>query len=75
MIKNNEEFEQAVEQLARMYRALVSLRSRVLPQNPQQFALLAEGPLDEIRQLLEQIDVYTGVTAALEYRPLRRSSG
>ena len=66
MIKNNEQLRQAVDQLERMYRALVALRAEVLPQNPQQFALMSEGPLDEIQHLQEQINAYTGFTLALE---------
>jgi hypothetical protein len=40
------------------YRALASLRQTVLPTNPRQYALLAEGPLDEIRKLQSEIDAY-----------------
>src|SRR5205807_190521 len=38
----------------------------VLPRNADNFALLAEGPLDQIRRLREEIDAYTGVRAAEE---------
>ena len=66
MIKNDEQLCQAIDQLGRMYRALVALRGEVLPQNPQQFALMSEGPLDEIQHLQEQINAYTGFSVALE---------
>ena len=47
-------------QLERMYHALAALRRNVYPVSLQQFALLAEGPEEEIRRLQEAIDIYTG---------------
>ena len=64
MITNDEQLQQAVEQLGRMYRALAALRAEVLPVNARQFALMAEGPVDEIQRLQAQIDAYTGREAA-----------
>jgi hypothetical protein len=66
MITSDEQLRQAVGQLERMYRALATLRTEVSPKNARQFALLAEGPLDEIRHLQAQIDAYAGVVAAEE---------
>ena len=66
MITDKEQLHQAVECLEDMYTALGSLKREVLPLNPQQFALMAEGPLDQIRQLQEQIDAYTGESLAAE---------
>ena len=60
MITNDAELSQAQEQMQRMYRALAALRRDVYPINPQQFALLAEGPQDEIDRFQQQIDTYTG---------------
>jgi hypothetical protein len=60
MIANDEQLDQAIEQLGRMYRALADLRKEVLPVNARNFALMAEGPMDEIRRLEEQIGSYTG---------------
>ena len=62
MITNDAELSQALEQMQRMYRALAALRRDVYPINPQQFALLAEGPQDEIERFQQQIDAYTGRT-------------
>src|ERR1017187_9413848 len=64
MITNDEQLDQALEQLGRMYRALADLRKEVLPLNARNFALMAEGPVDEIRRLEEQISDYTGRAAA-----------
>src|SRR5687767_12546756 len=65
-ITNDEQLHQAVEQLEGMYRALASLRRELLPRNRRNFVVLAEGPLEQIRQLQGQIDDYTGAAIALE---------
>jgi len=41
--------------LERLIRALDDLRETVLPQNPQLFATMAEGPLDDLNRLREEI--------------------
>jgi hypothetical protein len=64
MISNDEQLDQAIELLGRMYRALADLRKDILPVNPRNFALLAEGPVDEIRKLEEEIGEYSGRAAA-----------
>jgi hypothetical protein len=58
MIKTAEELYQAIEQMGRMQRILESYRNEILTQNPRNFALLAEGPLEQLRQLQTQIDEY-----------------
>jgi hypothetical protein len=60
MITNEAEFQQTLEQLERMYRALADLRRQVLPKNPRMFAVMAEGPLDYSRQFPEEIEAYVG---------------
>jgi hypothetical protein len=67
MITNDDQLQQAVEQLRRMYRALAALRAEVLPVNARQFALMAERPVDEIQRLQTQIDAYAGREAAEEH--------
>ena len=62
MITDEKQLEQAVEQMGRMCRALASLNAEVLPQSRQQFALMAEGPLEEIRRLEEEISQYVAQT-------------
>ena len=58
MISNDDQFQQTLEQSERMHRALAILRRDVLPLNPQRFAVLAEAPLDHIRQLQEELEQY-----------------
>lgn len=58
MIKTTEQLEQAIGQMGRMQRILESYRSDILPKNPRNFAVFAEGPLDEIRKLESEISEY-----------------
>ena len=47
---------QTIEQLERMNRVLAHLREDVLPKNPKLFAVMIEGPLEEISRLKSQIE-------------------
>jgi hypothetical protein len=58
MIETTEQLEQAIGQMGRMQRILESYRSDILPKNPRNFAIFAEGPLDEIRKLESEISQY-----------------
>jgi len=58
MIETSDQLYQAIEQMARMQRILESYRNEILTKNPRNFALLAEGPLEQLRQLQQQIDEY-----------------
>ncbi len=51
--------DQTVEQLGRMNDALTALRRECLPTQPRKFAILAEGPLEEIRRLQIEIEQLT----------------
>ena len=42
---------QTVEQLKHMDEALAALRRELLPAQPKKFAILAEGPLEDMRRL------------------------
>jgi len=50
---------QTVEQLERMNEALAALRRELLPGQPKKFAILAEGPLEEIRRLQAEAELLT----------------
>jgi hypothetical protein len=58
MIETAEQLYQAIEQMGRMQRILESHRNEILTRNPRNFAVLAEGPLEQLRQLQSQIDEY-----------------
>lgn len=66
MIENAIQFEHAQKQLGKMQDSLRNLVADVLPKNRHNFAVLAEGPMEEIRRLQAEIDVYTGVASAIE---------
>jgi hypothetical protein len=58
MIENTAQLQHALEQMGRMQRILESYRDDILPKNPRNFAVFAEGPLDEIRKLQTEISEY-----------------
>ncbi len=58
MIETPEQVYQAIEQMGRMQRILESYRNEILGKNPRNFAMLAEGPLEQLRQLQTQLDEY-----------------
>lgn len=66
MIQNDAQLEQTRQQLRRMQESLRCLKAEVLPKNARNFAVLAEGPLEEIRRLQAEIDAYMGVATAVE---------
>ena len=61
MIKSEQEFNQAIEQLERMYRALAALRSRRDSMSEQQFRLMTEGPQEELRRLQTELESYLDI--------------
>jgi len=58
MIQNEAQLRQALEQIQNLCAAADSLRADVFAKNPRNFAILAEGPLEQIRQLQGQVDEY-----------------
>ena len=58
MIETPEQVYQAIEQMGQMQRILESYRNEILTKNPRNFAMLAEGPLEQLRQLQAQVDDY-----------------
>lgn len=45
-----------IDNIGLMHASLVSLRDGVLPLNPQLFAVMAEGPIEDLRKLLNDYD-------------------
>jgi hypothetical protein len=66
MITTDAQLQQAIEQIQRLCRAIESLRVDIFPQNPKNFAILAEGPVDEIRKLQADIDAYINHLEAVD---------
>ncbi len=59
MKKTEAVLTQTVEQLERMNEALIALRRELLPGQPKKFAILAEGPLEDMRRLQVEIERLT----------------
>jgi len=57
-IRNQAQLQQAIEQIQNLCRAIDSLRTDIFPKNPKNFAIMAEGPVDEMRKLQADIDAY-----------------
>ena len=62
MIQNDEQLKATQEALALMEHALAAIRSRRSSMHPSQFAVMTEGPVENIRRLRRQIDEYLGLT-------------
>jgi hypothetical protein len=58
LIESDRQLQQAIEQIEGLYEGLDALRNDILSKNPRNFAVLAEGPLAEIRKLQSEIDAY-----------------
>lgn len=56
MTHNQEVTVQVVDCIGMMYRSLDSLCKDVLPKSSQWFSLMAEGPIDQIRDLLNDLE-------------------
>ena len=63
MIQNEAQLQQACDALGDLYRVLGSYRSRILPQNARNYAMMAQGPLEQIRKLQSEIEEYLGLTS------------
>ncbi len=61
MIENDAQLQQAYEALGDLYRALAWDRATILPINPRNYAVIAQGPLEEIRKIQAEIDAYLGL--------------
>ena len=66
MITTEAQLQQVIEQIQGLCQALDSLRRDILPKNPRNFAIMAEGPVDEIRKLQADIDAYLTRLEAVE---------
>ena len=58
MIRNEAQLRQALEQIQNLCAAVDSLRADLFAKNSRNFAVLAEGPLEQVRKLQAQVDEY-----------------
>ena len=77
MIETDEQLHQAWEALGDLYRALASYRSKILPANPRNYAIIVQGPQDQIRKIQAEINEYLGLRepATTELSALRETQG
>src|SRR5687768_4123877 len=67
MIRNEKELAAQQEALEHIERALESLRQKLLPHHPKNFAIYSEGYVEQIQLLKAEIDAY------LQQKPSARS--
>ena len=65
-INSDAQLQQAIEQIQCLCRAIDGLRAEIFPKNPKNFAIMAEGPVDEIRKLQIDIDAYINRLEAVD---------
>ena len=58
-MKTEAVLNQTMDQMERMGEALAALRRELLPGQPKKFAILAEGPLEEMRRLQAEVEQLT----------------
>jgi len=68
MSQDNSDLQQMVEQLTRLYEVLLVLGRDIAPKNPSLYAVMAEGPVDQIEDLRRQIDETVGLASLQELR-------
>jgi hypothetical protein len=64
MIKSDAELEVNLEWIATFYRTIARLRREIAPSNYRNYEIMAEGPIEQIRRLRQEIDEYLGVRYA-----------
>jgi hypothetical protein len=62
MIKNEVGLRQTLESMADQYEVLAEFHRRIAPLNFQNYLLMAQGPIDYIRQFQREIHEYLGIT-------------
>jgi hypothetical protein len=61
MIETETGLRQTIEVMAGQYRALAALHRDIAPLNFQNYLLMAQGPIDYIRQFQREIHEYLGI--------------
>ncbi len=59
MIKSREELEHTQEQISRLERVLAAMKEE---ERPEDYRLLSDSYIDQIRRMRREIDAYLGVT-------------
>jgi hypothetical protein len=64
MIHSEVGLKQTIDLLAGQYHALASLHRDIAPQNHANFLVLAEGPIEQIQRLQQEINEYLGINVS-----------
>lgn len=63
-MNEEQKITQTIEMIGLMQHALANMCEEVLPKNREMFAIMAEGPLDELQRLIGEVNAYVGKTLA-----------
>ena len=61
MIRSDAEMAVNLESITGMYRAIARLKRDIAPLNFNNYLIFAEGPIDQISRLKQEIDEYLGI--------------
>ena len=56
MIENQNQLRVTLQQMGRLLSALEDLKEQVLAKDPRLFAVMAEAPLEDLKQLRQQVE-------------------
>ena len=68
MISSDEQYNQALMAERRVENALIALRKRVEPINPELFQAMAQSYIKEIEEIRNEINEYVGISSAEMYK-------
>jgi hypothetical protein len=71
MISSEPELQQAIEQMQRLEQVLAGLRRKIEPDNAALFAVMAEGPMDMLQELEEQVDAWHALERRRKFEEAR----
>jgi len=65
MINSDAGMQQNLELIQGMYEAIAALKRDIAPKNFDNYLILAEGPIEQIRRLRAEIDEFLGIQEAV----------
>jgi hypothetical protein len=75
MINTDAGMQQNLELIQSMYRAIAALKRDIAPKSFTNYLILAEGPIEQIRRLQDEVHEYLGIkeapAAAMRGEPLQ----
>jgi hypothetical protein len=65
MIHSDEQMQVNLELIRSMYGVIAKFRREIAPLNYRNYEIMAEGPIEQIRRLKQEIDEYLGIQPAM----------